>query len=71
MKKALKQLLSEIKSIDQETIENNKNDFLSRDGMIKRIQERIEDIIKEDEKNDGKKHMYEYWINGGNENETI
>jgi len=48
-----------------------KNDFLSRDRMIKRIQERIEDIIKEDEKNDGKKHMYEYWINGGGENETI
>ena len=63
MKKALKQLLSEIKSIDQETIGNNKNDFLSRDGMRKRIQERKEDLIKDDEKNDYEKHMHEYWIN--------
>ena len=49
MKQAIKQLLKEIKSIDQECIDLNKWNFENRDGFIKRLEWRLEFALKEGE----------------------
>ena len=46
MRKQLKQLLKELKTIKQEDIENNLDTFVSRDSMLKRIEDRIELILE-------------------------
>ena len=50
MKDKIKQLLKEIKSIDQETIDYNLQDFTNRNGMIRKIEVRLEDILNNGDK---------------------
>ena len=50
VKDKLKQLLKEIKSIDQETIDYNLQDFTNRNGMIRKIEVRLEDILNNGDK---------------------
>jgi len=47
MEQAIKQLLKEIKSIDQECIDLNKWNFENRNGFIKRLEWRLEFALKE------------------------
>ena len=49
MKQAIKQLLKEIKSIDQECIDLNKWNFENRNGFIKTLEWRLEFALKEGE----------------------
>ena len=47
MEQAIKQLLKEIKSIDQECIDLNKWNFENRNGFIKTLEWRLEFALKE------------------------
>ena len=49
MKQTIKQLLKEIKSIDQECIDLNKWNFVNRNGFIKTLEWRLEDALTKGE----------------------
>ena len=47
MKQAIKQILKELKTIDQECIDLNKWNFENRNGFIKTLEWRLESALKE------------------------